>query len=101
MKRANKIRLTESQLHRVVKESVKKMIKETDSYDDYIYGWGDINSIDNIQERNQAITHAIEITFGLIENFVEEKKEELIRRLVRQEPYNRNYYKYQRDKLKI
>ena len=28
MKRANKIRLTESQLHRVIKESVKKIVKE-------------------------------------------------------------------------
>ena len=28
MKRTNKVRLTESQLHRVIKESVKKVIKE-------------------------------------------------------------------------
>lgn len=101
MKRTNKIRFTESQLHKVVKESVKKMIKETDSYDDYTNGWGDINSIDNVQERNQAITDAIESTFEMIENFVEQKKEELIRRLAPQELYDRNYHKYLRGRLKI
>lgn len=34
----NRIRLTESDLHRVIKESVKKVMKEGNAYNDNIYG---------------------------------------------------------------
>lgn len=44
MKRTNKIRLTESQLHRVIKESVKKVLREYDDYNEIDRSWYNIDT---------------------------------------------------------
>lgn len=55
----NRIRLTESQLHKVIKESVNKVLKEYDDYEDGLQVNTDFDDLYNVQHFIEDAKHAL------------------------------------------
>lgn len=91
MKRTNRVRLTESQLHRVIKESVKRVLKENAS--DY----RENSYYNDVQYFYQALKPAVDaMEDDFVENRLHETKEELLQRLAKfaaEESYSLPRYK--------
>lgn len=81
----NRIRLTESQLHRVIKESVNKILKESE----YDNSWG----VDD-NDFNDAIDYLEIATIPDLRNVIRTNKETWVKELAKDILYKRLREKY-------